>query len=372
MHPRAAPFAQAPRLIVKVGSSLLVADDGAPRREWLDSLAADIAAAHARGQRIVLVSSGAIALGARLLDLPAGGRASLEDAQAAASVGQITLAGLYAELFAARGLTAAQLLLTLDDLEDRRRFLNASATLDRLLTLGCVPVINENDSVATGEIRFGDNDRLAARVAIAAHAPAVLLLSDVDGLYTANPASAPGATLIETVPDLAALDADTRGASATGTGGMAAKLVAARLAAATGTWLAIAGGRAAHPLARFLESGRGTLFPPPATAPARAKSWLHARARAQGRLHVDPGAATALAGGASLLAAGLVRVEGQFSRGDVVEIVAPDGRAIARGLAAYDAAEAARIAGTRTAAQSALLGYAPRTAVVHRDHLVLL
>lgn len=368
-----APFRTAARLVVKVGSALLVAEDGSARRDWLSTLAADVAACLARGQRVVLVSSGAIALGARVLGLKSGGRASLEDAQAAAAVGQIRLAGLWAELLAAHGLTAAQMLVTLGDFEDRRRWLNASATLDRLVTLGVVPVLNENDSVATEEIRFGDNDRLAARVAQAARADAVILLSDVDGLYTANPDRVPDARRIDLVLDLDAVAglADSGSRSGMGSGGMAAKLEAARIARAGGISLAIAAGAPPHPLARFLATGEGTVVPAAAGAPAR-KAWLVGRMVVTGRLRVDAGAAGALRQGRSLLAAGIAAVEGAFARGDAVDVVAPDGRVIARGLVAYDAAEVARIAGKRSDAIAGILGYAPRSAVIHRDQMVML
>jgi len=362
-----------PRLIVKIGSSLLVEADGAPRRAWLATLIDDVAARRAAGQEIVLVSSGAIALGARALGLPKGGRASLEDAQAAAAVGQIRLAGLYEDLLGGRDMRAAQILLTLDDLEHRRRYLNAAATIDRLLSLGAVPVLNENDSVATAEIRFGDNDRLAARVAQAARAAGVILLSDVDGLYTADPAYDPEARLVETVEevddDVLALGG-TGSSSGLGSGGMRSKLQAARMATIAGADLAIISGKADHPLRRFDAGGPGTVFLKSGEARPR-KVWLAGGMSAKGRLHVDRGAAIALAEGRSLLAAGLMRVEGRFERGDVVEVAGPDGP-VARGLVAYDAAEAAAIAGTRNDAQAELLGYAPRSALIHRDHLVLL
>lgn len=363
----------AARLVVKIGSSLLVDAAGEVRRAWLAGVLDDIAGRIAQGQRIIIVSSGAIALGAKRLKLPKGGRASLEDAQAAAATGQIALSQIYAELLAERGLTAAQMLVTLDDLEDRRRFLNASATLDRLLSLSVVPVLNENDSVATAEIRFGDNDRLAARIAQAAGAGAVVLLSDVDGLYTANPAIDPAAEFIATVDRLDArieAMADARSGSGLGSGGMVAKLQAAKIANAGGAHLAIISGQVDHPLDRFDTTGRGTVFIAASAAPAR-KAWLAGRLTAKGRLHVDAGAATALRAGKSLLGAGVLGVEGRFDRGDVVEVL-DDGGPIARGLIAYAAEDAAKIAGTRNEAQGTILGYAPRSAMIHRDHMVLL
>ncbi|TKD51357.1 glutamate 5-kinase [Sphingomonas baiyangensis] len=369
------PFTAAacPRLIVKVGSSLLVDPTGAVRRDWLASLVADIAARVRDGQQVAVVSSGAIALGARRLGLAKGGRASLEDAQAAAATGQIALAGIWAELLHGEGLTAAQMLLTLDDLEDRRRYLNAAATLDRLLRLGVVPVINENDSVATEEIRFGDNDRLAARVAGAAAAQGVILLSDVDGLYTANPGSDPSAQHIPRVDDIAAVAhmADRGSASGMGSGGMVAKVEAARIAVAAGATLAIVSGRPPHPLVTYAESGHGTVFPAGDAAPAR-KAWLRGGLTARGAIHLDAGAVAALREGRSLLAAGATRVEGRFARGDLVVLVAPDGSQVARGLAEYGHMDAALVVGRRSDEQAALLGYAPRSALVHRNHMALL
>lgn len=363
-----------PRLVVKIGSALLVDAGGRVRREWLAGVVTDIAERIAAGQRIAIVSSGAIALGARRLALPKSGRASLEDAQAAAATGQIALSHCWAELLSAEGLTAAQMLVTLDDLEDRRRYLNASATLDRLLTLGVVPVINENDSVATAEIRFGDNDRLAARIAQAAGAHGVILLSDVDGLYTANPARDPAAKL---VPEVTRIDARIRAmadggsASGMGSGGMISKLEAARIAQAAGAHLAIVSGKVDRPLTAFGASGRGTLFVAQKSGSAR-KAWLAGRLTAKGRIHVDGGAAKALHDGRSLLPAGAVSVEGRFARGDVVDIVGADGALLARGLAEYDADDATRIVGRRSDVLEAILGYAPRAAMVHRDHLVML
>jgi glutamate 5-kinase len=363
-----------PRLVIKIGSSLLVDAAGEIRRDWLAGVVDDVAAAHAAGQRIAIVSSGAIALGARRLGLAKGGRASLEDAQAAAATGQIALSHAWAALLGAEGLTAAQMLVTLDDLEDRRRYLNASATLDRLLSLGVVPVINENDSVATAEIRFGDNDRLAARIAQAAGAQGVILFSDVDGLYTANPGSDPTAELVPVVGRIDArirAMADAGSASGMGSGGMASKLEAARIAQGSGACLAIVSGKVDRPLSTFLANGRGTLFTAARGASAR-KAWLAGRLTIRGRIHVDAGAAQALERGRSLLPAGATSVDGRFARGDVVDIVGPDEQRLARGLVEYDVDDAARIVGRRSDALAAILGYAPRAALVHRDHLVML
>jgi len=359
-----------PRLIVKIGSALLVDEDGGVRREWLAGIAADIAERVREGQQVAVVSSGAIALGARRLGLPKGGRASLEDAQAAAAVGQIALSQVWAETLAAEGLTAAQMLVTLDDLEDRRRYLNAAATLDRLLTLNVVPILNENDSVATEEIRFGDNDRLAARVAQAAGAQGVVLLSDIDGLYDRNPAL-PGAVHIprvERIDEAVEAMADRSSASGMGSGGMVSKIAAARIANAAGAHLAIASGRVDRPLS---TAARHTLFVAEKSAPAR-KAWLAGGLTAKGTIHVDGGAAKALAAGKSLLAAGATRIEGSFVRGDLVVVVGPDGAQLARGLAEYPSEDAARITGKRSEELAEVLGYAPRSALVHRSHMALL
>ena len=361
------------RLVVKIGSSLLVTAEGQVRRAWLADLVAALAARRAQGQQILVVSSGAVALGARRLKLPKGGRASLEDAQAAAAVGQIELAQVYAELFAGHGVQAAQMLLTLDDLEDRRRYLNVRATADRLVEAGAVPVINENDTVATAEIRFGDNDRLAARVGQAVEADGVILLSDIDGLYTGDPKRDPAATLIPLVPVLTPeIEAMAGGTTGMGSGGMVSKLQAARIAASGGCHMAIISGKVDHPLARFETQGIGTVFPAPESAPAARKRWLAGRLTVAGTLVIDDGAVTALRQGRSLLPAGVRAVNGGFQRGDVVDIAGPDGRVVARGLAGYPSDEAARLCGRKSHEIEAVLGYAPRAAMIHRDDLVML
>ena len=362
-----------PLLVVKVGSSLLVQPDGNVRRQWLETLVADISARHKAGQRIVIVTSGAIALGARRLGFEKGGRGSLADAQAAASVGQIVLSGIWAELLDAQSLAAAQMLVTLDDLEDRRRYLNIAATLDRLLGAGAVPVINENDSVATEEIRFGDNDRLAARVAQAAGASGVILLSDVDGLFDRAP-HLPGATLLPTIEKI---DGRVRimvaegSSSGMGSGGMASKLDAADIATRAGIGLVIASGLRDHPLAALEAGGPSTFFAPRDGGTAR-KSWLGGRLTVKGRIRVDAGAIKALSSGSSLLPAGALSVEGEFKRGDVIDISDDDGVAVARGLCEYDAIDAARICGHRSSELADILGTVPRSVLVHRDQLVLL
>ena len=362
--------AQTTRLVIKIGSALLV-EGGAARRAWLTSFVEDIRAVRAKGIQIILVSSGAIALGASRLRLPHGGRASLADAQAAASVGQVALAQLWAEALSEHGLTAAQMLVTLGDLEDRRRYLNASATLDRLIERGAVPVVNENDSVATEEIRFGDNDRLAARVAQAANAQGVLLLSDVAGLYDRDP-SEPDARLVPIIEgvtsEVLAMAGESSG-SGLGSGGMRAKLLAAQIAERAGVKLGVIDGRGDHPLARLAETGVGTLFVPVRADSAR-KAWLGGRLAPEGALRVDGGCAAALAQGASLLAAGITRVEGEFQRGALVSLEGPDGARLGQGLVEYSASECRAIQGKREGEQEAQLGYAPRAAVVHRDHMV--
>ncbi|KMS54929.1 glutamate 5-kinase [Novosphingobium barchaimii LL02] len=360
-----------PRLVIKVGSALLVGPEGV-RRAWVAGLVAEIAEARRRGQDVIVVSSGAIALGAATLGLEKGGRGSLADAQAAAAVGQIALSGLWAQLLGGHGITAAQMLLTLEDLEDRRRYLNVTATLGRLLDAGAVPVINENDSVATQEIRFGDNDRLAARVAQAAGASAVVLLSDIDGLYDRHP-KLPGAQMIPVVEGVTAevqAMASTESNSGMGSGGMVSKLQAAEIAQLAGICLVIGNGQHDRPVERIVTGGIGTLFVPRGKAGAR-KAWLGGRLRLKGELIVDDGAAAALRRGSSLLAKGITAVEGIFSRGDPVAILDAGGRVLAHGLSEYDGAECAAIVGLHSSDQEGVLGYAPRSSVVHRDQMVM-
>ena len=368
--PDLADLAACPRLVLKVGSSLLVGKQGV-RRQWLEGLVAEIAQARARGQEIIVVSSGSIALGAARLGLDKGGRGSLADAQAAAAVGQIALSGLWADLLGAHGITAAQLLLTLEDLEDRRRYLNATATLTRLLDAGAVPVINENDSVATQEIRFGDNDRLAARVAQAAQASAVLLLSDVDGLFDRNPAE-PGAQLLGEVRGVTAeihQMASGGSSSGMGSGGMTSKLQAAEIAERAGIALAIASGLHDAPLARATGEEIGTLFLPRRKDAGR-KAWLGGRLRLKGALVIDAGAARALGKGSSLLAAGVTSVEGEFLRGEALACVDPQGHEVARGLVNYSSDETRLIMRHATREIESILGYMGEPELIHRDNMV--
>ena len=370
---QAPQLASARRLVVKIGSALLVdAEAAALRAAWLDSIAADIALLRARDIEVIVVSSGAIALARQTLDLPPG-RLRLEDKQAAAAVGQIRLAHAWSVALAAHGLVAAQLLLTPGDTEDRRRYLNARATLTTLAALGCVPVINENDTVATDEIRFGDNDRLAARVAEMVQADQLVLLSDIDGLYTADPRLHPAARHIALVqaltPEIEAMGGEPPLGHSSG--GMRTKLVAARIATQAGCAMAVALGRVHHPLRALLEGAPCTWFLAAPEGRSARKRWIAGGLQAAGRMRVDAGAARALAGGGSLLPAGVLEVEGAFERGDLIEIIGADHRLLARGLSAYGSDAAARIAGHRSGAIEALLGWRGRDEMVHRDDLVL-
>ncbi len=370
---RARRLRDARRLVVKVGSALLVdAKSGRLNRTWLESLADDLAVAAERGQQLIIVSSGAIALGRRHLGLDPG-RLRLDESQAAAAVGQIRLARAWQEILEARGLAVAQVLLTLEDTEDRQRYLNARATLNTLLGLGAVPVINENDTVATAEIRYGDNDRLAARVAQMASAECLVLLSDIDGLYTADPGRDPKARFIPEVceisPEIEAMA--TGPTSGVGSGGMTTKVAAAQIALGAGCSLCIASGRRLHALKAIEDGERCTWFLPGASPIAMRKQWIAGTLKPRGRLTIDAGAAAALKRGKSLLPAGVTRVTGEFERGDTVSIAA-DGREVARGLAAYSSAEAALIAGRRSGEIEALIGYRGREELIHRDDLVML
>lgn len=371
---RARRLVRARRVVVKVGSALLVdAGSGRLNRSWLESLADDLAVMAGRGQQVVVVSSGAIALGRRHLGLTAGSL-RLEEKQAAAAVGQIRLAHAWKEVLESRGLTVAQVLLTLGDTEQRRRYLNARSTLGTLLGLAAVPVINENDTVATAEIRYGDNDRLAARVAQMLTADCTVLLSDVAGLYTADPGQDPEATLVEEVPGIDARIMAMAGASVSGvgSGGMPTKLEAARIATAAGSHLCIASGRREHPL-RAIEAGSECTWFPASGRPGRLrKQWIAGSLKPAGVLSVDAGAAAALARGKSLLPAGVVSVSGRFDRGDAVRVLGPGGAELARGLCAYSSEDARRILGHRTGELEGLLGYRGRDEMIHRDDLVLL
>ena len=364
-------IASARLLVVKIGSALVV-DQAVPRAAWLDGVAADIAAARARGTQVIVVSSGAIALARTALGLGRK-RLRLEEKQAAAAVGQIRLAQAWTEALSRQGLVAAQLLLTLEDTEDRRRYLNARATLSTLLGLGCIPVINENDTVATAEIRFGDNDRLAARVAEMVQADQLLLLSDIDGLYTADPKREPAAAHIPVVETLTPEIESMGGEPPPGysSGGMRTKLVAARIATQAGCAMAIALGHTDHPLEALVTGARCTWFLPAAEGRSARKRWIAGSLQPAGAFVVDAGAARALAAGRSLLPAGVRAVEGEFERGDPVLIRTGDGAVVGRGLSAYASTDATRIAGHRSEEIEAILGWRGRDEIIHRDDLTL-
>ena len=365
------------RIVVKVGSALLVdAAAGKLKRDWLDSLAADVAmlrnGKEGPARELLVVSSGAIALGRAMLKLPKG-RLKLEDSQAAAAVGQIALARAWAEALGAHGVEAGQVLVTLTDTEERRRYLNARSTIAKLLEWRCVPVINENDTVATSEIRYGDNDRLAARVATMMSADLLVLLSDVDGLYDKPPGKGSGAKRIPVVPRITREIEGMAGASASETarGGMLTKIEAGKIATSGGTHMVIASGRVAHPLRAIVEGAACTWFLTPANPVTARKKWIAGSLEPRGVLTIDAGAVKALRSGKSLLPAGVIKIEGKFERGDAVLVRGPDGAEIGRGLIAYDAADANKIKKRSSADIMTILGYEGRTAMIHRDDLVL-
>ena len=366
-------LAGAKLVVVKVGSALLV--DGAKgelRRDWLASLCDDIAALKKQGLAVVLVSSGSIALGRRLLKL-SNGVLRLEESQAAAAAGQVRLAEAYADMFATRAIVAAQVLLTFGDTEERRRYLNARATLATLVALGAVPVINENDTVATAEIKFGDNDRLAARVASMMGADRLVLLSDVDGLYSADPSRDPSASHIAEVAAITpAVEAMAGGSvSGFGRGGMTSKLIAAKIAMGAGCDVVLTKGDTLNPLSALAGGTRHTLFKASVTPAAARKRWIAGVLRPEGVMVIDEGAVRALKDGKSLLPAGIRQIDGRFERGDAVVVKDRDGREVARGLVAYNASDAERIAGKRTVEIEAILGYRGRDEMIHRDDLIL-
>ena len=368
----ASPLAQAKRIVVKIGSAL-VADGAAPRQDWLNDLATDIAQMRASGREIILVSSGAIALGRGLLG--PGALKRLEEKQAAAALGQPLLMAALAQAFATHDLPVAQSLLTLEDTENRRRWLNARATLETLLSAGALPVINENDTVATDEIRYGDNDRLAARVAQMLSADVLVLLSDVDGLYSADPNHDTAARHVpiirELTSDHAAMAGGANRAAGLGSGGMETKLAAARIAWSAGCATAITLGNRPRPLQKLAEGARATWILPPLSPGKAREIWLRGHLTPEGAMQVDAGAAKALIGGASLLPVGLSAVEGTFARGAAVAVKDPDGHIIAKGLTAYSSADAARMCGLQSDAVAAVLGYRGRPALIHRDDMIL-
>lgn len=367
------PLTQARRVVVKVGSALLVeSHSGQVNRTWLESLAADISDLRRQGREVLLVSSGAIALGRRSLGLPVG-RLKLEESQAAAAVGQISLAHAWKEVLGRYELGVAQILLTLSDTEERRRYLNARSTLNTLLRLGSIPVINENDTVATAEIRYGDNDRLAARVAQMISADCLVLLSDVDGLYTADPTRDPSAIFI---PEIRAITPEiekmgTGSASDVGSGGMATKIAAAKIAVGAGCHMCVALGRELHPVRRIELGERCSWFYPASTPTAFRKQWIAGTLKPAGELIVDDGAARALRRGKSLLPAGVTAIVGEFERGDALLIRDSTGAELARGLSAYSSRDAERLRGRQSHEIEALLGFRGRDELIHRDDLVL-
>ena len=366
-------LARGKRIVVKIGSALLVDPQrGTLRQPWLEALADDLAVCRKRGQEVIVVSSGAIAVGRRRLGL--GETAlKLEEKQAAAATGMIRLAHAYQETLAQRDITVAQVLLTLEDTESRRRYLNARNTLDTLLRLGGVPLINENDTVATDEIRFGDNDRLAARVAAMISADTLVLLSDIDGLYTADPRRDAGARLIPEVraitPEIEAMAGAAKPGD--GSGGMVTKLAAARICLGAGCRVVIADGTVRHPLARIEAGAPCTWFVPQATPQTARKRWIAGALKPAGAIGVDAGALSALRQGKSLLPAGVNAIEGDFERGDAVIVKDAQGTEVGRGISAYSAADARRIMGYKSGEIEGLLGYRGRDEMIHRDDLVL-
>jgi glutamate 5-kinase len=369
----ASPLLQARRVVVKVGSALLVDQDtGRLNRTWLETLIEDLLRMRKRGQQVILVSSGAIALGRRQLGL-AKGSLRLDESQAAAAVGQIRLAHAYKELLEASDVTVAQVLLTLEDSERRRRYLNARATLESLLALGALPVINENDTVATAEIRYGDNDRLAARVAQMSGADCLVLLSDVEGLFTADPNKDPGAQFVQQVRQITPqIESMAQGsASAVGSGGMTTKIMAAKIAVAAGCYMCIASGHAKHPVSRLEEGARCTWFMPHGNPATARKQWIAGTLKPAGAITIDTGALKALHEGKSLLPAGVVATRGRFERGDTVSVVGPDGAEVARGIIGYSDVDSARILGRKSSEIEGILGFRGRDEIIHRDDLVV-
>ncbi|MDF1633104.1 glutamate 5-kinase [Mycoplana sp. MJR14] len=360
------------RIVIKIGSALLVDRGSGLKKAWLDAVCADIAGLRAGGAEVLVVSSGAIALGRTVLRLPKGAL-KLEESQAAAAVGQIALARAWSESLSTEGLVAGQILLTLGDTEERRRYLNARATLKQLLKLGSVPIINENDTVATSEIRYGDNDRLAARVATMAGADLLVLLSDIDGLYTAPPHLDPQARFLDTIDEITPeIEAMAGGAaSELSRGGMRTKIDAGKIATAAGCAMIIASGKTDHPLRAVEDGARSSWFAPAGSPVTARKTWIAGQLQPAGTLAIDEGAERALRSGKSLLPAGVRTVMGTFSRGDTIAIVGVNGRELARGLAGYDADEARQIAGKKSTEIAGILGHAGRAAMVHRDDLVM-
>ena len=360
------------RIVIKIGSSLLVDRKDGLKAAWLQSLSDDVAALRLAGHDVLIVSSGAIALGRGLLGLKPG-VLKLEESQASAAAGQIALSRAYHDTLEKHGIQAGQILLTLSDTEERRRYLNARATIDTLLKLGAVPIINENDTVATSEIRYGDNDRLAARVATMMACDLLILLSDIDGLYSAPPASDPDARFIEQVdaitPEIEAMAGDA--GTELSRGGMVTKIEAGRIATAGGTAMVIASGKTLNPVRRIMDGGKATWFAASGNPVTSRKKWIAGQLATNGSLHLDAGAEKALSTGKSLLPAGVRKVTGRFARGDLVSLVNSDGIEIGRGLVAYDSEQATAICGLKSSEIEAVLGFAGRSEMIHRDDLAL-
>ena len=366
------PLSSCRRIVIKIGSALLVDRGSGLKKAWLDAMCEDIAMLAARGVEVLVVSSGAIAMGRTVLDIGSGAL-RLEESQAAAAVGQIALARAWSEGLSKHDIVAGQILLTLGDTEERRRYLNARATISQLMKMKAVPVINENDTVATSEIRYGDNDRLAARVATMVGADLLVLLSDIDGLYTAPPHLDPEAEFLPVVaaitPDIEAMAGGA--ASELSRGGMRTKIDAGKIATSAGCAMIIASGKVEHPLRAIMEGARHSWFAPSARPVTAWKTWIAGKLAPAGRLTIDEGAERALLDGKSLLPAGVRAVEGDFARGDTIAIISFDGREVARGLSSYDGQEARLIAGKKSADIAAVLGYSGRAAMVHRDDMVM-
>ena len=360
------------RITIKIGSALLVDKSGKLRKAWLDDLAADIAAIKAEGRDIVVVSSGAIALGRGLLGLSAL-TLTLEQSQAAASAGQIALSQAWAEALGKHGIVTGQILITPNITEERRYYLNARTTVTTLLGLGAIPIFNENDSVATAEIRYGDNDRLSARVATLIEADCLVLISDIDGLYTAPPAKDPNAAHIPVVEAITqSIEAMAGGAAShLSRGGMTTKIEAGKIATLAGTAMIIAKGTENHPIKTLTEGGLHTLFHPARSRAQARKRWIMGTLTVAGTLQVDAGAVGALKQGRSLLPIGVTKIIGDFERGDTLAITDPDGREIARGLTGFDSDDARLVMGKRSDVVIELLGAGSRSAMIHRDNMVL-
>ncbi len=361
------------RVIIKIGSALLIdSESGLLRTEWLASIARDVAFLRQKGYQVILVSSGSIALGRKILNLSMSKK--LEENQAAAAVGQIELATAYRTILGQLDIPMAQILLTYGDTEERRRYLNARNTINRLLELNVVPVINENDTVATDEVRYGDNDRLAARVASMCEADCLFLLSDIDGLYTADPRHHPKAILVSEVrqitPDIEAM-AGTPVSTGFGSGGMVTKIAAAKIAVASGCHMVITNGSAMAPVQKYFENAMGTWFHASGNPLASKKKWIGASLNISGQLIIDDGAVRALTSGKSLLPAGIVRVEGTFGRGDTIRIIDMDDTVIGQGLIAYDAKDTRKLIGHRSHEIEQILGYSGREEIIHRNDLVI-